>query len=68
MVTKEEVANPELLEAEAEIARARENVSTSVSALREEVAKTIDWREWYRRNPGIYLAGAFLLGVYLGRD
>jgi hypothetical protein len=68
VVTRDETATPAMLQAEAEIARARENVNTSVSALRQEVARTVDWREWYRRNPGIYLAGAFLIGLYLGRD
>jgi hypothetical protein len=38
-----------------------------VGALREEISRTIDWREWYRRRPGLYLAAAFALGLWIGR-
>jgi hypothetical protein len=59
--------NPELVEAEQEIARTRERVSQSVLALRQAVARQTDWREWVRRRPLLFVAGAFALGVIWGR-
>lgn len=58
--------SPELVQAEAEIARTRERVSQSVMALRQAVAKRTDWREWVRRRPGLFIGAAFGLGVILG--
>lgn len=49
-----------------EIERAREQIQSSVVALREEVAVATDWRAWYRRRPYAYLAAAFAVGVFLG--
>lgn len=49
-----------------EIERARRQIQTSVSALRDEVAEATDWRGWYRRKPYVFLATAFALGVFLG--
>jgi hypothetical protein len=59
--------SPELAQAEADVERARERVTASVMALRNEVARRTDWREWVRRRPGAVLAGAFVLGFLLGR-
>ncbi len=59
--------SPEVARAERDIALARERVSQSVLALRDAVAKQTDWREWVRRNPGLFMAGAFTLGLLLGR-
>jgi hypothetical protein len=59
--------SPELIEAEQEIARTRERVSQSVLALRQAVARETDWREWVRRRPLLFMAGAFALGVIWGR-
>ena len=61
------VRTPELLQAERDIAVARERVSQSVMALRDAVAKRTDWREWVRRHPNWFMAGAFALGVLWGR-
>jgi hypothetical protein len=58
--------SPELARAEAEIARTREEVSRSVVALRRAVVNRTDWREWVRRNPGLYMAAAFALGLIWG--
>ena len=58
--------SPELLQAERDIAIARERVSQSVLALRDAVAKRTDWREWVRSHPGLFMAGAFALGVLWG--
>ena len=57
---------PELLRAERDIALARERVSQSVLALRDAVAKQTDWHEWVRRYPGLFIAGAFTLGLLWG--
>jgi len=65
-MTKAIARSPELVRAERDIARARERVSQSVLALRDAVAKQTDWREWVRRNPGLFIAGAFTLGLLWG--
>lgn len=61
------VRSPELARAEADIERTRERVATSVMALREEVARQANWREWVRRRPGTFLAGAFVVGFIWGQ-
>jgi len=61
------VQGSEVAEAEADIARTRERVTRSVMALRQEVAKSTDWREWVRRKPGLFLAAAFTVGFIWGR-
>ena len=66
-MTKSIARSPELVRAERDIALARERVSQSVLALRDAVAKQTDWREWVRRYPGLLMAGAFTLGLLLGR-
>ena len=53
-------------EIRAEIERARQQIQTSVTALREEVAVATDWRVWYRRRPYAFLAAAFAVGVFIG--
>lgn len=65
-MTKATARSPELVRAERDIALARERVSQSVLALRDAVAKQTDWREWVRRNPGLFMAGAFTLGLLWG--
>jgi hypothetical protein len=59
--------DPELLAAEADVERARARVAQSVIALRNEVARRADWREWVRRQPGLFVAGAFVAGFLWGR-
>jgi Flp pilus assembly protein TadD len=63
----ENARNPELARVEADIERTRERVATSVMALRQEVARQTDWRQWVRRRPGAFLAGAFVVGFILGQ-
>jgi ElaB/YqjD/DUF883 family membrane-anchored ribosome-binding protein len=58
--------DPEIVFAEAEIARAREAVAQSITALEQEIARAFDWREWIRRGPYVAVAGAFAVGALLG--
>ena len=57
----------ELARVEADIARTRDQVTRSVSALREAVVRRTDWREWVRRRPGWFLGAALALGFFWGR-
>ena len=50
----------------ADLERTRAELARSVQALRAEVARTVDWREWIRRHPAAFLIGAFTLGFALG--
>jgi len=56
-----------LREAQAEIRRSREGLIEAGLALRAQVHDLADWRGWYRRAPGVWLGGAFLVGWFLGR-
>ena len=58
--------SPELARAEADVERARERVAQSVMALRNEVVRRTDWRRWFGRHPGTFLAAAFGLGLLWG--
>ncbi|SEM00259.1 Protein of unknown function [Stigmatella aurantiaca] len=62
---KTEPRSPEALRAEIE--RTRAELSTSVTALREEVAAAVDWREWVRTHPMAAVGAAFTLGFLLGQ-
>ena len=53
--------------AEAEIERTREQVAMSVLALRDEVARRANWREWIRARPTTFLGAAFVLGFLWGQ-
>jgi hypothetical protein len=53
-------------EVRAEIERAREQIQSSMMALKHEVSRAADWRGWVRRRPGLCLGAAFALGLYLG--
>jgi hypothetical protein len=56
----------ELAKAEADLEQARERVASSLSALRDEVARQADWRGWLSRHPLISVGGALALGFWLG--
>lgn len=56
----------ELREAEREIARTRERLAQSITALRSEISSMADWRQWVAKNPAPFVAGAFGLGLLLG--
>ena len=50
----------------ADIERTRAELTRSVQSLRVELHRSVDWREWVRKNPGPFLVGAFTLGFILG--
>lgn len=56
----------ELARAESDVVRARERVAQSMMALRNEVARQVDWRSWVERRPALFVAGAFAFGFWLG--
>ena len=56
----------ELARAESDVERARERVTQSMMALRQEVARQVDWRSWVKRQPALFVGGAFALGLWLG--
>ena len=53
--------------AEADVEQARERVSSSVLALRDELARQSDWRRWVVRHPLATLGGALAIGFVIGR-
>ncbi len=60
------VRDPEVVRAEAEIARSREAVALSVVALQKEISRKLDWREPIRRQPLLAMLLAFGVGAILG--
>lgn len=63
----EQDKDAELARASAELDHTREQFLVSISALEGEVTRTLDWRQWVRRKPGLAVALAFGLGCLLGR-
>lgn len=61
-----ETVRPSAEQLRQEIERTREQLATSVVALRREVSVRTDWREWVRRKPGVVLGAAFAIGLYVG--
>ena len=59
--------DPRLMRAEADIAEARGRVVLSLGELHLEIARTFDWRQWFRRKPILALGLAFGVGLLLGR-
>ena len=57
----------DLSRAGADLENAREKFVLSLGAVEREISHALDWREWVRRRPGIALAFAFAIGVFLGR-
>jgi hypothetical protein len=55
------------MRAEADIAEARGRVVLSLGELHLEIARTFDWRQWFRRKPILALGLAFGVGLLLGR-
>ncbi len=62
----EPALSDQLAQAESDVERARERVAQSMMALRNEVARQVDWRSWIQRRPMLFIGGAFALGFWLG--
>jgi hypothetical protein len=60
------LTRPEPDHTEEELARAREQLQASVSALNERLGELRDWRAWIRRHPLAFLTGALGLGAFMG--
>jgi hypothetical protein len=58
--------DPTMADTEAQIERSRERLVASFGALREEITTLTDWREWIRRRPAPFVAGAFAVGFWVG--
>lgn len=56
----------ELARAESDVERARERVAQSMMALRNEVARQVDWKSWVQRRPMLFVGGALAVGFWLG--
>ncbi len=56
----------DLVRAEADVARARERVASSVVALRDELVRQTDWRRWLADHPLVALGSALAVGYWLG--
>jgi hypothetical protein len=64
--TDDAATSDELARAESDVERARERVTQSMMALRNEVARQVDWRSWIQRRPALFIGGAFAVGFWLG--
>ncbi len=62
----ENVNDDALARAESDVERARERVTSSILALRDEVVRKTDWRGWVRRQPVPFVGAAVALGFWLG--
>jgi hypothetical protein len=52
---------------QARISEARENIAGSLAELAGEVQELTDLRAWVRREPWLFVGGAFIVGVLLSR-
>lgn len=57
-----------LARASVQLEHSREQFVGSMRAFEAEVARSMDWRQWVRRKPGLALALAFGVGFFLGRE
>jgi hypothetical protein len=62
----ENATDDALARAESDVERARERVTSSMLALRDEVVRKTDWRGWVRRQPVPVFGAAVALGFWLG--
>jgi ElaB/YqjD/DUF883 family membrane-anchored ribosome-binding protein len=56
----------DLARAEADVARARERVASSVVALRQELVRRSDWRHWVAEHPLAAMGAALAVGCWVG--
>jgi hypothetical protein len=56
----------ELARASSELERTRVKFVLSMGAVEHEISRTLDWRAWVRRRPGMAMALALGLGIFLG--
>jgi hypothetical protein len=57
----------DLARADGELEHVREKFVLSMGTVEREVARTLDWRVWMRRRPGLLLAVALAVGAFFGR-
>ncbi len=60
-------ADSALAHASMQLEHSREQFVVSMGALEAEVTRSLDWRRWVRRKPGMAVALAFGLGLFLGQ-
>ena len=53
-------------EIETEIVDARNRLGRDLNALESRIRETIDWRAQFRRNPNVFVAAAFGVGLLIG--
>ena len=56
------IANAELA-----IDHARTGITEQISALHDEIMRSVDWRHWFRRHPVAFIVAAIGLGYAIGR-
>ncbi len=49
-----------------EIERTREEIAQSLTTLRSSVTEATDWKTYVRRQPLVFVGGAFALGLLVG--
>ncbi len=52
---------------EAEIARGREKVASSLSELQRRLQRATSWRHWVALHPVIWIGAGLCLGAFVGR-
>jgi hypothetical protein len=67
LTDEQQEADHEVTRASAALDHTRDQFVASMGALEHEITRTLDWREWVRRKPGMALTLAFGLGLFLGR-
>lgn len=53
-------------EIESEIVDARNRLGRDLNALEHRIRETVDWKHQFRRNPNVFLGGAFVIGLLIG--
>lgn len=53
-------------EIRSDIEKTREEIAASLSALRTSVTEATDWKTYIRRQPLVFVGGAFAVGLLIG--